>query len=689
MLYRIFNLLILSQFGSSSFFSADTNVSRVDVSHLTRILSFPKSQKLVVLHKVPNEFFILGGQNRVYNVSISSMTEISRYEWSSSEEARKNCAAISQNPASCENYIRTYFELTSDTFILCGTHALQPTCAEFKRENTKPLRLISAVGMSPIDADSTSPFIRSNENIITVNVAELSSSEPLLIRRNVVKMWKGIENDVILRTPRGLSSFEQANFLSMHKVKKEVLFFFSESPMETEGCGLHKVARVGRVCEDDPGGRLSYNKEWSSYEKARIECSIEENDTDTFYFNQFAGVAESPNSFYGAFRSQLAGIGASAICKYSKKSISKSFASGFRDSDSPDSCAKANELEELSRLRLKPLIKHKISANPIYIFHGKDRFVHVLAQEDSRDLSNRSFDILYVGTNLGNILKIVISNSEPGSNVTGRHAVTLKVLPSNSKITDMSLYTKNGVEELIVVTEQSVSHTKTLTAYYLNIQVIKVPSATCHLATNCAECLSHGDPHCAWADGAECIDIRTDRRKSASQDSGTCDVVSFDNHKPVLIPPLKNSELLVFEQITIKLIQKILLKFRYAYAKRKRLRNHVPLKLFKRKLFYLEVPVNQFNQPWKYITVFAVGVLTGSIFNYCYFYFSRNLGGKTAPSSRSSSSMTRPITTTSSTRVPIDAFTTSSIADEMFSSTLSSANRFNTVSMHSSIRTYC
>lgn len=74
--------------------------------------------------------------------------------------------------------------------------------------------------MSPIDADSTAPFIRSNENIITVNVAELSSSEPLLVRRNVIKMWKGIENDVILRTPRGLSSFEQANFLSMHKVKK-------------------------------------------------------------------------------------------------------------------------------------------------------------------------------------------------------------------------------------------------------------------------------------------------------------------------------------------------------------------------------------------------------------------------------------------------------------------------------------
>lgn len=628
-------------------------MSRVDVSHLTRILSFPPNEKLVVLHKVPEDYVLLGGRNRVYNVSIGSMTEISRYEWTASEEARSNCAAISQNPSSCENYIRTYFELTNDTFVLCGTHGLQPTCAEFKKENTKPIRLISAVGMSPIDADSTAPFIRSNENIITVNVAELSSSEPLLVRRNVIKMWKGIENDVILRTPRGLSSFEQANFLSMHKVKKEVLFFFSESPMETEGCGLHKVARVGRVCEDDPGGRLSYNKEWSSYEKARIECSIEENDTDTFYFNQFAGVAESPNSFYGAFRSQLAGIGASAICKYSKSTISKSFSSGFKDSSSSsDSCPRANDIEELSKLRLKPLIKQKISANPIYIFHGKDRFVHVLAQEDNRDLSNHAYDILYVGTNLGNILKIVVPNSD--GNATGRHAVTLKVLPTNTKIIDMSLFSKNGIEELIVVTEQS---------------ILKVPTATCHLATNCAECLAHGDPHCAWADGVECIDIRVDERKSASQDSGTCDVVSFENHKPVLLAPLKNKET---QKVPVCLCETEKIK-----------------KPCATEVIQKEIVLSGSTDVWKYLLVFAFGILTGSILNYCYFYFSRSLGSKTSPSSRSSSSMTRPITTTSSTRLPIDAFTTSSIADEMFSSTLSSANRFNTVSMHSSIRTYC
>lgn len=652
MWFLIFHLFQLVSLGSASFFSADTNVSRIDVSHLTRTLSFPSNEKLVVLQKVANDYVLLGGRNRVYNVSITSMSEISRYEWSPSEETRNNCAAISQNQASCENYIRTYFELTNNTFVLCGTHALQPTCSEFKIGNTKSLRLISGVGMSPIDADSTAPFIRSNENIITVNVAELSSSEPLLIRRNVIKMWKGIENDVILRTPRGLSSFEQANFLSMHKVKKEVLFFFSESPMETEGCGLHKVARVGRVCEDDPGGRLSYIKEWSSYEKARIECSIEENDTDTFYFNQFAGVAESPNSFYGAFRSQLAGIGASAICKYSKKQISKSFANGFKESVNPDTCARANDLEELSKLRLKPLIKQKISANPIYIFHGKDRFVHVLAQEDIRDINNHPFDVLYVGTNLGNILKIIVSNSE--SNTTGRHAITLKVLPTTSKIVDMSLYANNGLEELVVVTEQS---------------ILKVPTATCHLATNCAGCLAHGDPHCAWADGVECVDIRMDQRKSASQDSGTCDVVSFENHKPVALAPLKNKEV---SKVPVCLCETEKIK-----------------KPCATEVIQKEIVLSGSSEPWKYITVFAVGVLTGSIFNYCYFYFSRSLGGKTAPSSRSSSSMTRPITTSSSTRLPIDAFTTSSIADEMFSSTLSSANRFNTVSMHSSIRTYC
>ncbi|CAI2303619.1 unnamed protein product [Caenorhabditis sp. 36 PRJEB53466] len=654
-------LLVLAPFGSASFFSPDTNVSRVDVSHLTQTLSYPPNEKLVVLYKFADDSVLLGGRNRVYNVSIRSMTETNRYEWTASEDARSNCAAISQNPSSCENYIRTYFELTNNTFILCGTHGLQPTCAEFKRGNREPVRLIPAVGMSPIDADSSAPFIRSNENIITVNVAELSSSEPLLIRRNVIKMWKGIENDVILRTSRGLSSFEQATFLSMHRVEKEVLFFFSESPMEAEGCGLHKVARVGRVCEDDPGGRLSYAKEWSSYAKARIECSIEEHDTDTFYFNQFAGVAESPSSFYGAFRSQLAGIGASAICKYSKKKISKGFASGFKDSSAsssmaPDTCQRATDLEELSKLRLKPLIKQKISANPIYIFHGKDRFVSVLAQEDVRDLNNHAYDILYIATNLGNILKVVVPSAETNPlNGTGRHAVTLKVLPNSSKIVEMSLHTeqRRGVQSLVVVTDQN---------------VFRMPTSTCHMASNCAECLAHGDPHCAWADSSECIDIRTDGRKTASQDSGTCNVISFENNKPVILAPLKNKEA---PSVPVCLCET---------EKKKPCATEVIQK---------EIILSTPSELWKFIAVFALGLLTGCIFNYCYFHFSRRLGSKTVPSSRSSSSMTRPITTTSSTRLPIDAFTTSSIADEMFSSTLSSANRFNTVSMHSSIRTYC
>uniref|UniRef100_A0A8R1E1V8 Sema domain-containing protein n=1 Tax=Caenorhabditis japonica TaxID=281687 RepID=A0A8R1E1V8_CAEJA len=677
-------IFALSPSYASSFFQADTNVSRVDVTRFTRTISFGANEKLVVLHRFADEFILLGGRNHVYNISVGSMSEINRYEWSPSDEARSNCAAISQTPVTCENYIRTYFELTNGTFILCGTHGLQPTCAEFRRGNEQPLRLISAVGMSPIDADSTSPFIRSADNIITVNVAELSSSEPLLVRRNVIKMWKGIENDVILRTPRGLSSFEQATFLSMHKVKKEVLFFFSESPMETEGCGLHKVARVGRVCEDDPGGRLSYSKEWSSYAKARLECSIEEDNTDTFYFNQFSGVSESQESFYGAFRSQLAGIGASAICKFNKEHISKSIASGFKENDhDSEQCARANELEELSKLRLKPLIKQKISANPIYIFHGKDRFVNVLAQEDVSGLSdNHLFDILYISTNLGNILKVVVPK-----NGTGRHAITLKTIPPiNSKIVEMKLYgaEKNGDQSLIVVTDQN---------------VLKIPTATCHLAQNCGECLAHGDPHCAWADGAQCIDIRVDTWKTASQDSGTCDVVGFEKNKPVVLAPLKTRE--EPPKVPLCLCET---------------KKSIPCST---EVIQKEIILANHHELWKFIAVFALGLLVGSIFNYCYFFISRRkkrtaktaqhllttddsleqllvrFDGKLAPStsSRSSSSMTRPIATSSTgSRLPIDAFTTSSIADEMFSSTLSSTannNRLNSVSMHSSIRTYC
>ncbi|CAI5439598.1 unnamed protein product [Caenorhabditis angaria] len=649
-------LILLLVFGAkislaANFFgNLEQNTTKVDISHLIKNIIYDKNEKINILHNYGNDFILLGSKNRAYNISLKTMQEIDRFEWEPNENAKINCAAISLDAQIvCHNFIRTFFELANGFFILCGTYALQPTCAEFRIGNSSATRLIPSIGMSPVDADSISPFIRSNDNIITVNVAELSSSEPLLIRRNVMKMWKGVENDVILRTPRGLNSFEQqTSFLGMFKEKneKEVLFFFSESPIDSEGCGLglHKVARIGRICDDDMGGNSGQlSKEWSSYTKARLECSIEEENEDTFYFNQFASVSQSRNYFYGAFRSQLAGIGASAICRYEKKYISQTIANSFRNSR--ESCPRAMDLEELLKIRVNPLIKQKISAHPIYVFHGKDKFVNMITDENVRDLSGKSFDIMYIATNLGNILKVVLPHSGGGQ---ARHSSTLRVLPPNTKIISMQLFTENlannlTYQYLILITDHS---------------VLKIPTTTCNLAPNCAECLSSGDPQCAWADAGECIDVRSEktRIKYSSQDSGTCDLNFGQEIKPISLAPLKPvkkeplnclCETTTVIPCTTEVIQKEIIQ--YATS----------------------------SEIWKYLAIFAAGLVVGAVFNCIYFYLNRrfcqqnreNLKGGGGLSSRSSTAI-------APTRMPIDAFTNSTIADEMFS-------------MHSSIRTYC
>ncbi|CAB3410883.1 unnamed protein product [Caenorhabditis bovis] len=486
---------------------------------VTRQLLFQEDDNLVVLHK-SNGYIFLGSSNRAYNVSISDMKVVNTYEWVTSEATRRNCEDISLTISDCNNYIRSFFTLSTRSFLMCGTHGMKPSCAEFNYGQKNPITTKFVVGLAPVSSNGTSPFHQSGQNIITATVPDLASSEPFLLRRKIRDIWRedDEENANILRTPRGLGTFEQAEILSMHKNRQELTMFFTETPVISEECGHRVVPRVARVCIDDQGGRGNYKSEWSSFVKARVECVLEEDGADTFHYNQLKSISETHQNFYGAFRSELAGIGASAICKYSKQEISQSLSSAFHSIRS-DQCSKANDFDELSRLRLNPLIKKRIKSHPIFSYYGKgkEKFIYVLPQEQVRDLSNQTHDILFIATNFGNILKIIISNGN------ARHSSTFKVLPVNTKVISMFLTDEN---HFAIVTENS---------------IVKMPTSVCMTSNEmtCALCLQAGDPQCAWKGGVECLDItRTypEGLKYLTQETAHCP--KYDDRLPVKNAPI-------------------------------------------------------------------------------------------------------------------------------------------------------
>lgn len=65
-----------------------------------------------------------------------------------------------------------------------------------------------------------------------------------------------------------------------------VYIWFREQAVEHEVCGAATHSRIGRFCRSDYGGPRPYSNEWTSFVKARLNCSIPGHYP--FYFDQVA-----------------------------------------------------------------------------------------------------------------------------------------------------------------------------------------------------------------------------------------------------------------------------------------------------------------------------------------------------------------------------------------------------------------
>ncbi|MEQ2241055.1 Semaphorin-4C [Ilyodon furcidens] len=87
----------------------------------------------------------------------------------------------------------------------------------------------------------------------------------------------------------------------------KIYFFFSERALELNCDTELTVARVARVCKGDLGGTRTLQKKWTTFQKARLECSLPERHVS---FNNLRAVFTLPGqdwrgtTFYSIFHAQ-------------------------------------------------------------------------------------------------------------------------------------------------------------------------------------------------------------------------------------------------------------------------------------------------------------------------------------------------------------------------------------------------
>ncbi|MCP9260443.1 Semaphorin-1A [Dirofilaria immitis] len=420
-------------------------------------------------------------------------------EWVPPGQTIEDCLMKGKSRLECHNYIRVMVRQSNGRNLICGTHAYSPKCREYVYSNNDRMmqqrRQFDGQAIVPYDPkhNSTAVYIADTNEIYTGTVSDFAGNDPLIYR-------KRLSDDEGLRTQRDdLKVLDSPNFVASFVYGEHVYFWYREWAAEVSDGDRQIYARVARVCKNDRGGARPAHERWTSYVKARLNCSIPANTP--FYFNELQAVtepiatADGSSYVYAVFLTPESSVRMSAVCAFRMETIKQIFDYGhfkiqkllkvFGCLIGHMKCVTdSSKLSEniVSFIARNPLMHEAVPAvrsRPILV-QGPERapFSQIAVSSKVWTVHNA----LYVGTLDGRVLKLYDLQDGPTIIVQ-----SVKVFSKNSPIINLMA----NSEQLIVVSSD---------------EVAAIPLEYCSEQRNCAGCVHLQDAHCAWdLNSARCI----------------------------------------------------------------------------------------------------------------------------------------------------------------------------------------
>lgn len=460
------------------------------------------SDHLTFLHQ-DDHFISIGARNTVYNLSLSDLTEhrSQRIDWPSSGAHRELCLVKGKTEDDCQNYIRILVKLSPDLMLVCGTNSFKPLCRHYALigEKFKKEKEYEALGICPYDPEHNSTAIYSHGQLFTATVADFSGGDPLIYREPQ-------------RTERyDLKQLNAPDFVTSFAYGDYIFFLYREIAVEYINCGKAVYSRIARVCKDDKGGPHQFGDRWTSFLKTRLNCSIP--GDYPFYFDEIQSASDIVEGaygsdgvdqiIYGTFTTPSNAIGGSAVCAFRMKDVLAAFEGPFKEQESinsnwlpvpsykvPDSkpgrCVK--DSRTLPDIAVNFVKTHSLMENTVPTHFGHPllirvsfqyRFTVIAVEPQVRSIEERPFDILYIGTDDGRVLKVV---NIPYTKE--RKAVVIsesQIFSNSTPVRGIRVTSEPG--KIVVITKNFVR---------------LVNLTNCGVVSTCAECVTLQDPACAW-----------------------------------------------------------------------------------------------------------------------------------------------------------------------------------------------
>ncbi|XP_066499649.1 sema domain, immunoglobulin domain (Ig), short basic domain, secreted, (semaphorin) 3H [Hoplias malabaricus] len=506
--------------------------SHSDLVRSGRLFSLPLSA--VDLHSLlPDEDgrrLYISMKDYLLSTSLDDITHPPRkIHWPANPGRIRDCLMAGKDPQlECANFLRVLEAYNQTHLYACGTGAFSPHCAfipihlfHMAEEQTLPYEQTeTGKGKCPYD-----PHQRTATAIIDGELYAGITSD--FMSRDSAFFRSLGERHVIRTEQYDPTWLQEAEFVHVAMMKEsdneeddKVYMFFTEQAQEAEGpAGKVLYSRVARVCKNDIGGQRSLVNKWSTFQKARIVCSVPGPDGIQTHFDQLQdvfiqyGKHKKNPLIYGVFTTASDVLNGSAVCVYRMEDIIRAFKGNFYHREGPQykwaeftgkvpyprpgtcpsstygSFRSTREYPDdvIFFSRTHPLMQDVVlplEGRPLLIRVGVNYKLTRLVV-DRVEAVDGQYDVLFIGTDTGLVLKTIYFHKDKG----GYEEVTLEqlqVFKHKSPITAMTLSKKKW---LFAGSAEGVS---------------QLALFQCDLYGQvCAECCMARDPYCTW-DGHAC-----------------------------------------------------------------------------------------------------------------------------------------------------------------------------------------
>ncbi|XP_024056562.1 semaphorin-6D isoform X7 [Terrapene carolina triunguis] len=471
----------------------------------------------------------IAGRDQVYTVNLNEVpkaevTPSKKLTWRSRQQDRENCAMKGKHKDECHNFIKVFVPRNDEMVFVCGTNAFNPMCRYYWLNTLEyDGEEISGLARCPFDARQTNVALFADGKLYSATVADFLASDAVI--------YRSMGDGSALRTIKYDSKWiKEPHFLHAIEYGNYVYFFFREIAVEHNNLGKAVYSRVARICKNDMGGsQRVLEKHWTSFLKARLNCSVP--GDSFFYFDVLQSITDiieinGVPTVVGVFTTQLNSIPGSAVCAFSMDDIEKVFKGRFKEQKTPDSvwtavpedkvpkprpgcCAKHGLAEAyktsidfpdetLSFIKSHPLMDSAVPSviEEPWFTKTRVRYRLTAVAVDHSAGPYQNYTIIFVGSEAGVVLKILAKTRPFSLN----DSVLLEEIDAYNHA---KCNAESEEDRKVISLQLDKEHHVVFVAF--SSCVVRIPLSRCERHGSCKKsCIASRDPYCGWLDQGAC-----------------------------------------------------------------------------------------------------------------------------------------------------------------------------------------